>query len=99
VLDSWQAGVSNSVVIYTDGKNDNPGGLTIDQLIAKMTQLRDPKRPVRMIIIGIGNEVDRDELESITNATSSGGVFIAPDPAKISDIFLEAISSRSGAAR
>jgi hypothetical protein len=50
-----------------------------------------------MVIIGIGNEVDRKELEAITAATDAGGVFIAPDPAKIGDIFLEAIASRSGA--
>jgi Ca-activated chloride channel homolog len=29
--------------------------------------------------------------------TSAGGVFIAEDPAKIGDIFLEAIATRSGA--
>jgi hypothetical protein len=50
-----------------------------------------------MVIIGIGNEVDRNELEAITNATSAGGVFIAPDPAKIADIFLQAIAQRTGA--
>jgi hypothetical protein len=50
-----------------------------------------------MVIIGIGNEVDRKELETITDATDAGGVFIAPDPAKIGEIFLEAIASRSGA--
>jgi hypothetical protein len=42
VRDSWQAGVSNSVVIYTDGQNDSPGGLTIDQLVERMNKLRDP---------------------------------------------------------
>jgi Ca-activated chloride channel homolog len=41
--------------------------------------------------------VDRNELETITNATDAGGVFIAPDPAKIGEIFLEAIATRSGA--
>jgi hypothetical protein len=46
------------------------------------------------VIIGIGNEVDQNELEAITNATSAGGVFIAEDPAKISDIFLQAITTR-----
>lgn len=97
VQDGWQPGVSNSVVIYTDGKNDNPGGLTIDQLVAKMTRLRDPKRPVRMIIIGIGTAIDRDELEAIAKAAGSGGVFVATDPAKIGEIFLEAIASREGA--
>ena len=97
VQDGWQAGVSNSVVIYTDGENDNPGGLTIDQLIDKMTKVRDPKRPVRMIIIGMGTAIDRNELEAITKAAGSGGVFIATDPAKIGEIFLEAIASRKGA--
>jgi hypothetical protein len=66
-------------------------------LVAGLRKLRDPKRPVRMVIIGIGNEVDRAELQAIAAATSSGGVFIAEDPAKISEIFLEAIATRSGA--
>jgi Ca-activated chloride channel homolog len=98
VQDSWEAGRVNSVLLFTDGKNENKDGITRSELISSLKKLNDPKRPVRMIIIGIGNEVDRDELEAITNATPAGGVFIAPDPAKISDIFLEAISSRSGAA-
>jgi hypothetical protein len=97
VQNGWQPGVSNSVVIYTDGKNDNPGGLTIDRVVEKMTKARDPKRPIRMIIIGIGTAIDRDELEAITKAAGSGGVFVATDPAKIGEIFLEAIASRKGA--
>ncbi|BCJ51732.1 hypothetical protein Asp14428_32070 [Actinoplanes sp. NBRC 14428] len=99
VQDSWQAGRVNSVLLFTDGKNENPDGISRGTLISELKKLYDPKRPVRMVIIGIGNEVDANELEAITQATSAGGVFIAPDPAKISEIFLEAISSRSGAAR
>ncbi|MEV8509380.1 substrate-binding domain-containing protein [Actinoplanes sp. NPDC051475] len=97
VQDSWQPGMVNSVLLFTDGKNDNPDGISRATLISELKKLADPKRPVRMVVIGIGDEVDANELEAITNATSAGGVFIAPDPAKISDIFLEAISSRSGA--
>ncbi|MEU7908066.1 VWA domain-containing protein [Actinoplanes sp. NPDC049118] len=97
VQQSWQPGRVNSVLLFTDGVNENPGGLTRGALLAKLKKLRDPKRPVRMVIIGIGTGVDRDELTAITNATSSGGVFIAEDPAKIGDIFLRAIGSRSGA--
>jgi len=98
VQNGWQAGRVNSVLLFTDGQNSNKDGITRASLISQLKKLNDPKRPVRMIIIGIGNEVDRNELEAITNATSSGGVFIAPDPAKISDIFLQAVASRSGAA-
>jgi len=97
VQDSWQAGRVNSVLLFTDGQNENDGGIERGPLITELKKLADPKRPVRMVIIGIGPGVDEAELQSITDATSSGGVFIAPDPAKIADIFLEAISSRTGA--
>lgn len=97
VQQGWQAGRVNSVILFTDGKNDNPGGISRGTLVSDLKKLRDPKRPVRMVIIGIGNDVDRAELEAIADATDAGGVFIAPDPAKIGEIFLEAIATRSGA--
>ena len=99
VQNNWSAGRVNSVLLFTDGKNENKDGITRASLISQLKKLNDPKRPVRMIIIGIGNEVDRNELQAITGATSDGGVFVAPDPAKIGDIFLQAISSRSGSAK
>lgn len=99
VQEDWQDGVINSVILFTDGKNENKAGIDDDTLVREMKKATDAKKPVRMVIIGIGNEVDRAELEKITSATPAGGVFIAEDPAKISDIFLQAISTRSGAAR
>jgi hypothetical protein len=97
VQDSWQPGKVNSVILFTDGENKNPDGITQATLVAKLKALSDPKRPVRVVIIGIGNEVNRGELETIVKPTAAGGVFIAEDPAKIGDIFLEAIAARSGA--
>ena len=94
VQNNWSAGRVNSVLLFTDGKNENKDGITRASLISQLKKLNDPKRPVRMIVIGIGNEVDRNELQAITGATSDGGVFVAPDPAKIGDIFLQAISLR-----
>ncbi|MFI5936883.1 substrate-binding domain-containing protein [Actinoplanes sp. NPDC051494] len=99
VQEDWQAGRINSVILFTDGKDENKDGISRETLIAELKKAQDPKRPVRMVIIGIGNEVDANELDAIAGATSSGGVFIAQDPAKISDIFREAIASRSGVAR
>jgi Ca-activated chloride channel homolog len=95
----WQDGRVNSVILFTDGKNENKDGISRSKLISELKKANDPKRPVRMVIIGIGDEVDRNELEDIAAATSAGGVYIAEDPAKISEIFLEAIASRSGVAR
>ncbi|GID93059.1 VWA domain-containing protein [Amorphoplanes digitatis] len=97
VLEGWQPGRINSVLLFTDGVNENPGGLTRAQLLDKLKKLKNPEKPVRMVFIGIGNGVDRNELTAITKATGDGGVYIAEDPAKIGDIFLRAIGSRSGA--
>ncbi|GGQ77896.1 substrate-binding domain-containing protein [Couchioplanes azureus] len=96
--DNWVQGKVNSVLLFTDGKNENANGISRETLVAELKKIRKSDKPIRMVIIGIGTGVDADELEAITAATG-GGVFIAPDPAKISEIFLEAISSRSGAAR
>ncbi|WP_305789171.1 VWA domain-containing protein [Symbioplanes lichenis] len=99
VQDTWQPSRVNSVILFTDGQDSAPeGGISRETLVAQLKKIQDPRRPVRLVIIGIGNEVDAKELQDIAGATSAGGVFIAPDPAKISDIFVQAIASRSGAA-
>jgi hypothetical protein len=97
VYDSWQPGVINSVILFTDGENQDKNSISQGTLVAQLKKLNDPKKPVRLVIVGIGPDVNRAELQTITNATPAGGVFVAPDPAKISDIFLEAIATRSGA--
>jgi Ca-activated chloride channel homolog len=97
VRDGWEPGKVNSVVLFTDGKNDNPAGLKLNQAVDKLKKLRDPTRPVRVIIIGIGTGVDKKELKAIAEASGSGGVWVAEDPARIGEIFLQAIASRSGA--
>ncbi|MFI7546678.1 VWA domain-containing protein [Actinoplanes sp. NPDC049599] len=98
VKTGWQAGRVNSVILFTDGVNENDGGLTEDELVAGLKKARDPRKPVRMVIIGIGTEVDRNELKTIADASgSSSGVFVAEDPAKINEIFLQAIATRTGA--
>lgn len=98
VLDGWEAGRVNSLTIFTDGKNEDSQGLNQAQLVEELKKAQDPKRPIRLVIIGLGTGVDRAQLESITNSVG-GGVFIAEDPAKIKDIFLKAIASRTSIPR
>ncbi|SDX91930.1 von Willebrand factor type A domain-containing protein [Micromonospora pattaloongensis] len=96
--EGWQAGRVNSIVVMTDGKNENPAGLTQARLLAELKRIKDPKRPIQVIMIGIGNEVNKAELESIVKATG-GGAFVAEDPTKIGDIFLNAIARRPAPAK
>jgi hypothetical protein len=93
VQDGWEPGRVNSVVLMTDGQNDNASGISQQKLLADLKRLVDPDRPVQVIFVGIGNAVSRAELESIAKVTG-GGVFVTEDAAKIGDIFLKAISLR-----
>jgi hypothetical protein len=93
VQSGWDPAAVNSVVLLTDGQNDDPSGVTLDQLIAELEALKDPNRPVQVIALGIGDEVSQAELERITN-TTGGGTFIARDPSAIGPIFLQALSLR-----
>ena len=98
VQGGWEPGRINSVVMLTDGKNEDDNGISEAQLLADLKGVADPDRPIQVVIIGIGDSVDRGELEGITKITG-GGVFVTEDPAKIGDIFLKAISLRPTAAR
>jgi hypothetical protein len=98
VQKGWDPSRVNSVVIMTDGQNQNPNGITIDQLLAQLHKIADPAKPVEVIAIGIGTEVDKAELTRITDATG-GGTFVTADPSKIGEIFLKAIALRPTAAK
>lgn len=84
----------NSVVILTDGENDDPqGGLSLKQLLAKLEAARDPKRPVRVVTIGMG-EADARALQAISKATG-GTSYIANTPQDIQRVFVEALLART----
>ncbi|GHJ14451.1 hypothetical protein TPA0908_24460 [Micromonospora sp. AKA38] len=98
VQQDWEPGKVNSIVLFTDGKNEDDNGISQKALLDQLKKLRDDEQPVQVIIIGIGNEVNRAELKSITDVTG-GGAFVTTDPSKIGEIFLQAIALRPPAPR
>ncbi|MEU8297910.1 substrate-binding domain-containing protein [Micromonospora sp. NPDC048909] len=94
----WQAGRVNSVVLFTDGKNEDDNGISQQKLLSELKRVADPERPVQVIIIGIGEGVSKAELDSITNVTG-GGSFVTKNPTEIGGIFLKAIALRPPAPR
>jgi hypothetical protein len=90
----WEAGRLNLVIVMTDGRNEDPQGITRDQLLAELAKLQDPRRPLPVIGIGIGTDIDIAELNEITMATG-GKTFVASDPAKIGDVFYGALATLS----
>jgi Ca-activated chloride channel family protein len=72
--DGYQEGRSNTVVVFTDGSNSK-AGMSLETLQLELERATDPTRPVRVVLLGIGPDVHRDELEAIA-ATTGGRAFV-----------------------
>lgn len=90
---SYQPGYVNSVVLMTDGVNDDASGLSLDQLLAALKSERDKIRPVRVILIGLGDQTDAATLKRIAQ-TADGASYVAKDPRDITTVFIEALMGR-----
>lgn len=97
---SWQAGRVNSVLVLTDGVGGSGGSgdIPLATLLDRLGARQATGRPVQVIVVGLGDAVDRAPLDEITRITG-GGVFIAGDPADIGSVFLKAISLRTATTR
>jgi hypothetical protein len=61
---SYQAGVANEVVVFTDGRNeDDAVSIDVGQLTAGLKAAADPKRPVQLTVVAFGAAADADGLQ------------------------------------
>lgn len=93
VQDGYDLRAANSVVLLTDGENEDPGSLSLKELLGALERERDPARPVRVIAIGMGPEADARALQRIAAATG-GRSYVARDSADITVVFRDALLSR-----
>ncbi|QFG20026.1 VWA domain-containing protein [Actinomadura sp. WMMB 499] len=83
----------NTVLVFTDGRNDDPDGPSLADTIDTLKAGDDPQRAVQIIVIGFGPDVDTGELKQLADATR-GSVYTADEPADIMRIFGEATARR-----
>lgn len=85
----------NTVVLLTDGRNEDPHGRSLPQLLDSLRHERDRTRPVSVVTIGMGREADTAALARIAEVT--GGVsYVARDPRDVERILAEAVLERAG---
>lgn len=92
-LRSYRRNYSNAVVLMTDGRNEDAGSIGLDQLLARLRELRDPDRPVRIVGIAIGEDADLAALERMAGVTG-GDAYLAARPEDILGVFARAVLSR-----
>ena len=92
---SYRDGYVNSIVVMTDGKNDDPGGgLSLQQLLKNLGGAYKPDKPIKLVAISMGRDTDPAALKQIARAT--GGLsYVTKDPSEISTVFVDAFLHRS----
>ena len=91
--EAYSADAVNSVVLITDGENEDDTGITLDELLSTLAAEADPARPVKVIGIALGPDADLGALEQITAATG-GAAYPALDPEDLQGVLFDAIRRR-----
>jgi hypothetical protein len=84
----------SSVVIVTDGKDEDVGSIGLANLVITLRKELDPRRPVKVIGIGIGPDADLGALQAIAAATD-GAAYSAVNPADLQTVLFDALRRRS----
>lgn len=82
---------SNSVVLLTDGADDDAGRL--QQTVEELKRLKDSRRPLPLLAVGMTPDADMPALTALAEATG-GAAYAAPDPATTSSVLHRAMIDR-----
>ncbi|WP_395242628.1 substrate-binding domain-containing protein [Agromyces sp. MMS24-K17] len=94
VREAYDPAKVNSVLLITDGRNEDENGIDLDTLLAELGKMNDPKQPVPVIMIGFGPDTDMDAMQRIAKATG-GAAYSASKPEDLSLVLVDALSQRS----
>ena len=90
---TYVPGRVNSVILLTDGRNEDPNGITLDQLLARISAVKDPAKPIVIVTVGMGQGVDTAALAAVA-AVTGGKTYVAQNPQDIRQVFIDALLSR-----
>lgn len=94
VDEGYDPNMVNSVIVLTDGKNDDADSISLDRLLDRIGEMQAPDMTIPVISIAFGPGIDPDALRKIGAATG-GEAYVTRDAAEIQKVFLEAISQRT----
>jgi Mg-chelatase subunit ChlD len=90
---TYVPGRVNSVILLTDGRNDDQAGISLEKLLGDISALKDPNKPVVIVTVGMGQDVDTSSLSAVSTITG-GKTYLAQNPQDINQVFIDALLSR-----
>jgi Ca-activated chloride channel family protein len=94
LVQTFDAGRINAVLLLTDGKNEDPNNDDLDGLLRTLRSRNEGQvaNPVRVFPIAYGQDADLPTLKRIAEATNAT-VYDAADPTSIGKVFLAVVSN------
>jgi Ca-activated chloride channel family protein len=89
----WDPKRGNGVVLLTDGKNEDPNGISLETLIATLKKENQGGKVVQITTIAYGPDSDQAALTAISEATGAK-MYPALDPRDVTKVLDDAISRR-----
>jgi Ca-activated chloride channel homolog len=83
----------SSIVVITDGRDEDGGSVGLEGLVSALRQGADPARPVKIIGIALGPDADLGALRQIADATG-GAAYPATDPNDLQTVLFDALRQR-----
>jgi Ca-activated chloride channel homolog len=87
----YTPGQQHTILLLTDGRNDDKDSIPHDQLIAELQRLRNPEEPIEVVSIAYGEQPDLNRLTQISEEVG-GQVIPSPDLADLDRLMVEALS-------
>ena len=84
----------NSVVLATDGANEDSNSISLQTLLDTLKNEQDPARPVIIVTIGITQDADARVLEQISAATG-GKSYTTTNVADIPNVIVDVLQART----
>lgn len=84
----------NSVLLLTDGRNEDENGISRDQLLDELAALGEDGKQVPVVLVGIGPDTDLESMRLIAEATG-GAAYSAQQPQDLKTVLTDALSQRS----
>lgn len=92
---AYQPDSVNTLVVITDGANEDPGSIELPALLGELRRLHDPTKPVHIVTLAYGTGADPAALAQVAKVTD-GLQFSSPDPNSISKVFVTAVAALTG---
>jgi hypothetical protein len=88
LLDGYDPLLSNTLVVFTDSRDTT--GVEMRAVQRELEKLTDVTKPVRVVLMGVGPDVNLAELQAIVD-TTGGAAFQVQNPSDVQGIFLKAL--------